>query len=127
MINKKFLNENNFYWILPTVLLVAFLIHTQVFSFSASENKLASAYIVNAFLAITIYIVINIIIKNKPEIAGFVFMGGSVIKFIFFFLFFYPFYKEDDKMSKAEFLSFFIPYTICLITEVYFLVKRLKQ
>lgn len=127
MTNNKFFNENSFYFILPAVLLVAFLIHTQVFSFSAFENKLASAYVVNAFLAIIIYIVINIIIKNKPEIAGFVFMGGSGIKFIFFFLFFYPTYKEDDKMSKVEFLSFFVPYAICLFTEVYFLTKRLKQ
>ncbi len=127
MTNNKFLNKNSFYWILPAILLAAFLTHTQVFSFSATENKLASAYIVNAFLAFTIYVVINIIIKNKPEIAGFVFMGGSGIKFIFFFLFFYPVYKEDGKITKTEFLSFFIPYTICLITEVYFLVKRLKQ
>lgn len=127
MINNKLLNENSFYWILPAILLLVFFVHTQVFSFSAFENKLASAYIVNAFLAITIYIIISIIIKNKPEIAGFVFMGGSGIKFIFFFLFFYPAYKEDGQISKAEFLSFFIPYTICLISEVYFLVKRLKQ
>lgn len=127
MINNKFFNENSFYWILPAVLLVVFLIHTQVFSFSANENKLATAYIVNAFLAITIYVVINIVIKNKPEIAGFVFMGGSGLKFLFFFLFFYPAYKEDDKMTKAEFLSFFTPYAICLFTEVCFLIKRLKQ
>jgi hypothetical protein len=127
MTNNKRSSENSFYWILPAILLFAFLIHTQLFSFSYTENKLASAYIVNVFLAISIYIVINIVIKNKPEIAGFVFMGGSGIKFIFFFLFFYPVYKEDGQISKPEFLSFFIPYTICLFTEVYFLVKRLKQ
>ncbi|MFN4233494.1 MAG: hypothetical protein ACK4IK_01675 [Bacteroidia bacterium] len=127
MTNNKLFNENSFYWILPAILLLTFLIHTQLFSFSYTDNKLVSAYIVNALLAITIYVVINIIIKNKPEIAGFVFMGGSGIKFIFFFLFFYPAYKQDGQISKLEFLSFFIPYTICLITEVYFLIQRLKQ
>jgi hypothetical protein len=126
MINNKFLNENSFYWILPAILLVVFLIHTQVFSFSATENKLASAYMVNALLAIAINILITIVIKRKPEIAGFVFMAGSGLKFTFFFLLFYPTYKEDGQISKQEFLSFFIPYTICLITEVYFLVKRLN-
>jgi hypothetical protein len=126
MTSNKFLKENSFYWILPAILLVVFLIHTQVFSFSATENKLASAYMVNALLAVAIYILIAIIIKRKPEIAGFVFMAGSGVKFIFFFLLFYPAYKEDGQISKPEFLSFFIPYTICLITEVYFLVKRLN-
>ena len=127
MTNNKLFNEKRFYWILPAILLFTFLIHIQLFSVSYAENILVSAYIINAFLAIAIYVIINIILKNKPEISGFVFMGGSGIKFIFFFLFFYPTYKEDGQISKPEFLSFFIPYTICLITEVYFLVKRLKQ
>lgn len=127
MTNNKLFNENSFYWILPAILILTFLIHTQLFSISFVENKLLAAYIVNVFLAMAIYLVINIIIENKPEIAGFVFMAGSGIKFLFFFLFFYPSYKQDGQMVKQEFLSFFIPYAICLITEVYFLIQRLKH
>lgn len=127
MTNNNLFNENSFYWILPAILFVTFLIHIQLSSTFYSENLLVTAYIINFFLAIAIYVILNIVIKNKPEIVGFVFMGGSGIKFIFFFVFFYPTYKQDGQISKSEFFSFFIPYSICLITEVYFLVKRLKQ
>jgi len=128
MTSNKFLKENGFYGILPIVLIITFLIHLQLFSFSDTEYKLfILSYVLNALLAVIIYLIISFTIKNKPEVAGFVFMAGSGLKFTFFFLLFYPTYKEDGQISKQEFLSFFIPYTISLITEVYFLVKRLNK
>ena len=54
-------------------------------------------------------------------------MAGSGLKFLLFFLLFYPSYKADGNMSTLEFISFFIPYAICLILEVSYLSKELNN
>ena len=54
-------------------------------------------------------------------------MGGSFLKFIFFFIIFYPEYSADDDMNKVEFSAFFVPYAISLIVETVFMAKMLKK
>ena len=64
--------------------------------------------------------------RRKSETIGFVFMGISGLKFFFFFLLYKPLsIPPSDK--KELLLSFFIPYALCLIYEVYYLVKLLNQ
>ena len=38
---------------------------------------------------------------------GFLFLGGSMLKFLFFFIVFYPFYNADGNMETLEFTIFF--------------------
>jgi hypothetical protein len=124
-------NNDSFRWVffasLVLILVLSFFIQTKLFNFSPSENKLTDGYIINAIMAITIFVAIERIKKIKPEIAGFVFMGGSALKFLVFFMVFYPFYKQDGTISKAEFLSFFTPYALSLVVEVFFLMKSLNE
>ncbi|MFN3917410.1 MAG: hypothetical protein ACK4K0_06680 [Flavobacteriales bacterium] len=116
-----------FYASLILLLLVAFFIQTAFSHFPVNENKIVAAYLINAVMAFAIFFIIDRLKKTSPGILGFVFMGGSGLKFLVFFAVFYPFYSADGTISKIEFLSFFVPYSLCLIVEVIFLSKLLKN
>jgi hypothetical protein len=74
------------------------------------ENQIISSYLVNFSLAVFVFLVVIKKLSNNSAQAGFVFMGGSALKFLVFFLVFYPSYKEDGNIETLEFLAFFIPY-----------------
>lgn len=116
--------------LLVLVLSVVFVIHIsilQLVEFPLFSNKIISAYIVNIVLAIGIY-VLMILLKHKYQSQlGFIFMFGSFIKFIVFFIVFYPSYKTDGSISKLEFAAFFVPYVISLIIETTSLSKWLNK
>ena len=91
------------------------------------NNRIIAAYIVNCALALLIYLTL-LLLKNKmSEQLGFLYMGGSFIKFLFFFIFFYPFYKLDGGLDSYEFAAFFIPYVISLIFETFGVIEFLKK
>lgn len=90
-------------------------------------NKILLAYGVNYILAVTIYGILYLLQDRMTAQLGFLYMGGSLLKFIFFFLLFYPSYKLDGSMSTPEFAAFFIPYSISLILETSGIIKFLKK
>ena len=91
------------------------------------DNKILLAYILNYVLALIVYLLLfSLRIKLKNQL-GFLFMAGSFLKFVVFFLFFFSSYKADGIINRLEFSSFFIPYLICLIIETYSLVNLLKN
>lgn len=91
------------------------------------ENKILLAYFVNYALAVMIYGILYLLKERFTAQLGFLYMGGSVLKFLLFFLLFYPAYKLDGNMSSAEFAAFFIPYAICLILETSGIIEFLKK
>ncbi|RDY59856.1 hypothetical protein [Flagellimonas nanhaiensis] len=91
------------------------------------ENLIVRSYVVNGILAVIIYGLLYRFREKFKNQIGFLFMGGSFIKFIFFFLLFYPTYKSDGEMSSPEFAAFFVPYAIALFLETYFTSKMLKS
>lgn len=111
--------------ILFTVACLAFCIH---FVINTRTNyvesiELVYAYCFNVVLACGIIVMIVSLKKRLRDQLGFVFMGASMIKFVFFFIFFYPKYNADGDLSRAEFLTFFIPYVVCLVVESIILSK----
>ncbi|GAB5400706.1 MAG: hypothetical protein Aureis2KO_22910 [Aureisphaera sp.] len=112
------------------VLIVAFGIH--ILSLDAAQkplwdHKIVIAYITNFALAAIILFLVLKNVKPGSAQAGFIFFGGSLLKFLVFFLVFQPSYKADGKMQTIEFATFFIPYAICLVMEVYYLSKVLNN
>ncbi|HIB47493.1 MAG TPA: hypothetical protein EYN07_07070 [Flavobacteriaceae bacterium] len=103
-------------------ILVLFLVDEPLFS-----NQIGLCYAVNFLLAAFIYVVIQQTFKNNSTIAGFVFMAGSFVKFIVFFLVFYPIFQQDEMMQTSEFAAFFVPYAVCLAIEVVVLSKQLNN
>ncbi len=128
MSKKNFLFS--FYFSLGLLCLLVFGIHILVLyllQLPLFGYMLVQAYLLNVFLAIVIFTVLYLFrVKWKDQI-GFLFLGGSMLKFVFFFIFFYPVYKGDGQMETMEFISFFIPYLVCLLLETLFTAKMLNS
>ncbi|MBT8393719.1 MAG: hypothetical protein KJN66_02605 [Bacteroidia bacterium] len=109
---------------------ITFCIHLTILHLSdlpLFNDMIVMAYIVNAALAIVIFGFLYLLRDKFGSQLGFLFLGGSFLKFIVFFLVFYPGYKMDNDVSSLEFSAFFIPYILCLILETFSLVKWLNK
>lgn len=91
------------------------------------ENLIVLSYLLNFALALGIFLALYFFRNKLGNAMGFLFMGGSLLKFVIFFLLFYPVYKGDGKIEGAEFAAFFVPYAIALVLETYFAAKMLKN
>ena len=112
------------------VLLLVFGIHITILHLLESplfENRIIISYVLNYVLAALLLFLIQSNFNKQSANTAFIFMLGSGIKFVIFFILFYPIYQEDGVMQKAEFTSFFVPYAICLTLEVIFLSKQLNN
>ncbi|NIK90844.1 MULTISPECIES: DUF6168 family protein [unclassified Mangrovimonas] len=110
--------------------LIAFFIHTVVLKqmeLPPYEHKIVLAYIVNTCLAMGILFCLYFFKEKFRDQLGFLFMLGSFLKFIFFFILFYPAYHADNEVSTLEFTSFFVPYATSLITETFGGVRLLNS
>ena len=97
------------------------------FNIAVDSYTLKLSYFVNGLLAIFIFSVLMLLKKKYNDQLGFLYMLGSFIKFGAFFLVFYPIFKEDDVITKIEFVIFFIPYVISLLIETIDLIKVLNS
>lgn len=115
---------------LISILTLAFGSHIfilNIFELPMFNDMIIESYIINVVLAILIF---GFLYKFRARFAnqiGFLFLGGSLLKFVIFFLVFYPHYTQDGDISKLEFSAFFAPYALCLILETYSLVKWLNK
>ena len=116
--------------ILLITLGATFVLHTLLNYFIDQplfQNMIVESYCCNAIIAILIFwIQVSLKEKYKNHI-GFIFLFGSGMKFLMFFVIFYAPFKLDGEIIIYEFISFFIPYTICLILETYQLSKQLNK
>ncbi len=55
------------------------------------------------------------------------FMFGSTLKFVIYFLIFDPIFMLDGKLVKVEFFIFFVPYFSCLLIETFALIKLMRE
>jgi len=112
------------------VLLVVFAAHIGILHALALplfQDKIIVSYIVNGAMAIVIVLVLYMLRKKYKHQLGFLFLGGSLLKFAVFFIFFYPYFHADDILSRTEFFSFFVPYAASLTLETIFLSKMLNN
>ncbi|MGX1928110.1 DUF6168 family protein [Flagellimonas sp. 2504JD4-2] len=116
--------------LLVTLLLISFGLHILVLSnmeLPTLDNLIVRSYVVNGLLAVIIFILLYKFRQKLKNQIGFLFMGGSLLKFVFFFLLFYPTYKSDGDMSGLEFGAFFVPYLVALFLETFYTSKMLKN
>ena len=95
-------------------------------SIEVALSTLIFCYLVNYILALAIYFTLVKLVADENKYVGFVFLFGSVIKFLAYFLIFDPLFKQDGQLSKVEFFLFFTPYLISLVVETIALVKLLR-
>jgi hypothetical protein len=112
------------------LILVSFFIHITILEskgYPIYGNKIILSYVINFLLAAGIFISLFLFKTRLKNYIGFLFMGGSLLKFLFFFVLFYPGYNADGIMDKLEFSAFFIPYSICLFLETFYMVRMLNR
>lgn len=123
-------NTFKFLALLLLVILVVFALHLfilQNMELPIFADSIVLSYLVNYGMAAAILIVIQSRINKKSSHTGFIFLGGSGLKFLVFFLLFYPYYQADGTLSTSEFAAFFVPYATCLVLEVAYLSKQLNN
>ncbi len=111
-------------------LLIVFGLHLVVLNIMDKrlwEHRILLSYILNFAMAVLVLLLVERSLRSKSSHTGFLFMGGSAFKFLIFFLVFYPFYNKDGDMETAEFITFFVPYSLCLTLEVIYLSKELNN
>ncbi|MDB4588539.1 hypothetical protein N9095_01010 [bacterium] len=113
--------------ILLTVVFAIHLLVLNVLQLSLFENRIVLSYIVNLVLVIVIFGILYLLKEKYKSQLGFLFLAGSLLKFVVFFILFYPFYKLDNIITKLEFAAFFVPYVIGLIIESVSLSKWLNK
>ena len=113
-----------------SLLAISFGAHLLVLNFLDKplfNNLIITSYLINGVLAIAIFGFLYKYRQRFENQIGFLFLGGSLLKFVIFFIVFYPSFRADGEMSALEFASFFIPYAICLVLETFSLVKWLNK
>ena len=109
---------------------IVFGIHSTILYFldiSLFQNLLIPSYITNYFLALLIFFILLKLKKKYLDLLGFVFMGGSFVKFGVYFIFFNPVFKQNGSVSSQEATAFLTPYLLCLIVETFYLIKLLNN
>lgn len=115
---------------LSLVLGVSLALHCQgrmASGLRAFGDLLPASYGINFLLAAIIVWCLYLFRRKIRLQIGFLFIGGSFLKFGAFFLLLYPDFMEDGALSRAEFASFFVPYFLALILETYFTAKMLRE
>lgn len=119
-----------FLWKLILVSAIAFGLHIltlYLLEFPLFENKIILAYALNVGIALLVFNILYIFRERFKKQLGFLFLFGSALKFILFFILFNGSYRADGDISGFEFSAFFIPYAVTLIVEVYSLTKWLNK
>jgi len=97
------------------------------FSLPLYDNYIVYSYVVNVILAVAIFITLFKLRVKYLDLLGFIFMGGSFLKFAVFLIFFNPIFKQNGNVSSVEAASFLIPYLACLTIETFYLIKLLNN
>jgi len=116
--------------LLLIVLSIVFGIHLAIlsyFNYPLFENMIIASYSVNYLLAFIIFIALYLIRKKYLDLLGFIFMGGSFLKFGVFFIFFFPVFKQNGEINTLESVSFLLPYITCLILETIYVSRLLNN
>jgi len=115
-----------FYVVLIMSGAAAFFLHSQL-SYLSFSGILGRAYLVNNFLAALVFSVLLRLRNRHTEKLGFVFLAGTGLKFLAFFLFIYPTFHLDGELSRNEFVIFFVPYALSTTVEIVFLAAILNR
>ena len=109
---------------------IVFFIHLGILralSLPVFDHRIVLCYLVNFALIIIVFGTLYLFKEKYKSQLGFLFLAGSFLKFIIFFIVFYPFFKMYNHISKLEFAAFFVPYSIGLILETFSLSKWLNK
>ena len=100
---------------------------SNIYQIDAIKNLITISYLLNGSLVFLFFLFLDFFTQKFKNQIGFVFMGFSFLKFVLFFIFIYPIYNQDGNLSKQEMITFFIPYSVCLVYESIIVSKTLNN
>ncbi len=124
------MKTTSFYLQLTLYILLTFIIHLGILFLLDKpifDNKIIESYLINIFTAFLLYYIIDRHKARFKDNIGFIFMLSSYIKFGLFFIFIYPYFDKNSTDLTIEFVTFFTPYSVCLIVETMALIKLLNK
>lgn len=119
-------NALPFYTTLLLSAVIALLLQSHLTELSV-KGILSWAYVLNNLLAAVVFTVLYRLRKRHIDKLGFLFLAGTGLKFLAFFLFIYPTFHADGELSRNEFVIFFVPYALSTAVETTFLVRILNR
>lgn len=86
-----------------------------------------SIYLFNAAATFLIYLLLIFVNKNFSTYTGFAFLGTCFIRMMAAVVFLIPFIKIKPKDPIIDITTFFIPYFLFLLFEVYFTIRLINK
>jgi hypothetical protein len=65
--------------------------------------------------------------KRYHDQLGFLFLVGTMLKFLMYFALFAPIFKADGVVERLEWTGFFVPYILCLLLETIMVIKLVNK
>lgn len=122
------MKTNRFFRFLLTLLFptIPFFVGHYLVSNSAWRSELILTYGFNVLLGI-IFLLIFLWKENKLKpYLGYYFLYFSLFKFVGFLSLVQPLLDRSGGVKGHAFLSFFIPYALCLLIEIRFVIRELN-
>lgn len=106
---------------------LSYYIHATIFSYLVPEGSFGFINFVYKFnFGITFIFTSTIILASQQlkEQLGFIFMVSGMVKLG---IFLYLAKTSDFEINKSTFIHFFIPYVLCVILEILYVIKILNK
>lgn len=98
--------------------------HLQV---NTNSIHLLYCYVFNYTLTLLFYFALIYFKEKKASQLGFVFLFSSLVKFVLFFILLAPILNFEGSVRSATFFSFFVPYSISLFLEIFYIIRLLNK
>jgi len=108
------------------ILLITYLIHTKGFSsyYTESSELINFSYKFNFLFTYILLMILVFFEKKLIHQFGFIFLATGFLKLGLFFL---GIKLLNLEINKSVFLHFFVPYIVCVVVEIFYLVRVLNR
>lgn len=127
---KMILQSAKYIALLFLFLTASWFVQHYIYDLKGNEwmsQDLSWDYGYNLFLSVLLGVAFIFIYQKSPEKLGYSYLGSISVKFILFFIFIYPEIREDGEINAQEFANFFVPFSICLLVELIYLISLLRR
>jgi hypothetical protein len=114
------------FFITLLILVVPSFIGHYMVSKSEWRNELLLTYGFNVFLGVIFLLIFLWKEKILKPYLGYYFLYFSLFKFVVFLSLVQPMLDRSGGVKGHAFLSFFIPYALCLLIEIRFVIRELN-
>jgi hypothetical protein len=122
------MKTNRFFRFLLTLLFltIPFFVGHYLVSNTSWKNELILTYGFNVLLGIIFLLIFLWKEKILKPYLGYYFLYFSLFKFVVFLSLIQPLLDRSGGVKGHAFLSFFIPYALCLVLEIGFVIRELN-